>query len=298
MLMWLSLAVLAQFFSALTVFIDKYVLASKTGIQHPSAFAFYTAMLSGVVLILVPFGLVRWPAPELAFLSLTSGMLYVCSLIFLYRALQRLSVTEVIPITAASGALTSALLAAFFLASDIPLADIPAFAFLVAGTFLIYCFCFPVRYLGMTIAAGALVGASTFTVKLAFGYGDFWTALFWPLFGNVAVALLLLAPTRFFAIKRGFLDSSRIAKGLALVSKMLGGFAFFLTFIAISDPAASVSLVNALGGLQLVFLLILVPLFVHRLPDVFRSEFIPGTIFLKILGTLAIVTGLALLFVV
>ena len=291
---WLALAVVAQMFSALTVFIDKYVLVSKQGFKHPTAFAFYTAMLSGVVLILVPFGVVSLPSNELAFLSLASAMFYITSLIFLYRTLQEISVTETIPITAAAGAITTGILAMIFLQHDLPFVLIPAFLLLVVGTFFIYCFCFSWRYLAMAMASGVLVGASTFCVKVAFSFADFWTALFWTLFANVIVALLLLAPTRFYAIQDGFQTSSSGVKWLALLSKALGGLAFFLTFIAIS--IGSVSIVNALGGLQLVFLLLFVPLFMHRLPDVFRSELLPGTIVLKVVGTLCIVLGLATLF--
>ena len=294
MILWVSLAVLAQLLAALTVFIDKYVLVSKTGFQSPTAFAFYTAMLSATVLILLPFGLVGLPSAELALLSLVSAMLYITSLVFLYRTLQELSVTEVLPITAASGAIATGALAAIFLQSDLPISFIPAFLLLVVGTFLIYCFCFSWRFFAMAVAAGALVGSSTFVVKLAFGFADFWTALFWVLIANVIVAVLLLAPTRYRAITQGFQNSSTRVKGLALFSKALGGFAFFLTFIAIS--LGSVTLINAMSGLQLIFLLILVPLFVHRIPDVFRSEFLPGTVILKIVGTLFIVLGLATVF--
>jgi hypothetical protein len=141
-----------------------------------------------------------------------------------------------------------------------------------------------------------LVGTSTFIVKLAFNYADFWNAPFWTLFANVVVAVLLLGPTRFYAIKHGLQVSSTGAKWLAFFSKALGGFAFFLTFVAISNVESSISIINALGGLQLVFLLILVPLFMKRIPDVFRSEFLPGTIILKIVGTVCIVLGLAALF--
>lgn len=294
MITWLSLAVVAQGLLALTVFIDKYVLVSKTGIQHPTAFAFYTAMLSGVIVVLLPFGVVSLPSTELALLALSASMLYICSLVFLYRALKNLSVTEVIPITAASGATATAILAALFLQPDLPMSFIPAFFLLVAGTFMIYCFCFSWKLLSMTIAAGALGGTSTFLVKVAFNYADFWTALFWVLITNVVVALLLLAPTRFYAIKHGLEVSSSGTKWLALLSKALGGFAFFLTFTAIS--LGSVSIINALGGLQLIFLLIFVPLFVHRIPDVFKSEFMPGTVVLKVIGTVSIVLGLATFF--
>lgn len=293
-LLWISLAILAQLMAALTVFIDKYVLVSKTGFQSPTAFAFYTAMLSGAVIILLPFGLVSLPSAELALLSLISAMLYITSLVFLYRTLQEISVTEVIPITAASGAIATGILAAIFLQSDLPVAFVPAFFLLVIGTFLIYCFCFSLRFFAMAVAAGVLVGSSTFVVKLAFGFADFWTALFWTLFANVIVALLLLAPTRFYAIAESFKTSSAGVKWLALFSKSLGGFAFFLTFTAIS--IGSVTLINAMSGLQLIFLLILVPLFVQQIPDVFRSEFLPGTVILKVLGTIFIVLGLATIF--
>lgn len=294
MILWISLAVLAQLLAALTVFIDKYVLVSKTGFQSPTAFAFYTAMLSGVVVVLIPFGVVSFPSAELALLVLISAMLYITSLVFLYRTLQELSVTEVLPITAASGAVATGILAALFLQHDLQASFIPAFILLVVGTFLIYCFCFSWRFFAMAVAAGALVGSATFVVKLAFGFSDFWTALFWTLFANVIVALLLLAPTRFRAITQGLQTSSVRAKGLALLSKTLGGFAFFLTFIAIS--LGSVTLINAMGGLQLVFLLILVPIFIHEIPDVFRSEFLPGTVILKVIGTICIVLGLATIF--
>lgn len=295
MISWVVLAITAQFLSALTVFIDKYVLVSKTGIKHPAAFAFYTAMLSGVVVVLIPFGLVSLPTAEVAFLSLLSAMLYVTSLLFLYRVLQKLSVTDVIPITAAVGAIVTGVLASFFLIGDIPASFVPAFVLLVVGTFLIYCFCFPWQYLVMTILSGALVGSATFIVKLVFeSAGSFGNALFWPLFMNVVVALVVLAPARFKAIKMTLKESSGGAKFLVLLSKALGGAAFFLTFLAIS--LGSVTIVNALGGLQLIFLLILVPLFIRRLPEVFSHEFMPGTFVLKIVGTVCVVLGLAALF--
>lgn len=295
MLVWFSLAVIAQLFSALTVFIDKYILVSKEGIKHPAAFAFFTAILSGSVLVLVPFGVISWPSVNVAFLSLVSAMLYIVGLLFLYRVIQVISVTDTIPITAAAGAIATGILALIFLAEDLPLAYAPAFLLLIAGTFLIYCFCFSWRFFFMAVAAGLLIGASTFTVKMVFGETDFWNALFWPLFTNALVAVFILAPFRFFAIVDSLKQSSGRAKGMVVVSKSLGGLAFFLTYTAIA--LGSVSIVSALGGLQLFFLLILVPLFMRELPDVFKNEFLPGTAYLKIAGTLCVMIGLALLFV-
>lgn len=296
MILWVSLAIAAQAFSALTVFIDKYVLVSRTGVRHPVAFAFYTAMLSSVVLVLVPLGLVEWPSAEVALLSIGAAICYLASLIFLYRALRLLSVTDVIPITAAAGALTTGILAVLLLQHDIPFGVLPAFALLTVGTVMIYCFCFPWPLLMMTIASGALVGASTFLVKLIFeSAGSFGTALFWPLIMNAVVALIIIAPIRWGSIRDTFRESSSGAKGMVVVSKALGGLAFLLTFIAIA--LGSVTIVNALGGLQLVFLLIFAVVFAHRVPHIFRAEMRVDRLLLKVGGTLAIVLGLAALFV-
>jgi len=291
---WLALAIFAQLLSALTVFIDKYVLVSKEGIKHPSAFAFYTMILSGVVVVLVPFGIVSIPTAQVAFLSLISAGLYMTGLLFLYRSLQELSVTDVIPITAAFGAMTTGVLAALFLTHDLTAGMLPGFLLLIIGTSFIYCFCFSWRLFFMTVGAGVLIGASTFAVKLVFEAATFGNALFWPLFMNVMVAVLVLAPSRFYSIKDGFKSSSSGAKWMVLLSKALGGLAFFSTFIAIY--LGSVSIVSALGGLQLVFLFLLTPLLMRRV-RIFSGELVSNTLVLKATGTLAIVLGLAALFI-
>lgn len=292
---WIVLAIVAQFLSAITVFIDKYVLVYKKGIRHPVAYTFFTALLSGAVVVLVPLGLVSWPTAPVALLSIGAAVLYLASLIFLYCSLRLLSVTDVIPITGAVGAITTGLLAASFLTHDIPPTLVPPFVLLTLGTFMIYCFCFPVSVFLMTVASGALVGASTFLVKLVFETGTpFWTALFWPLFMNALVACALIAPIRWMSIRDAFAESSHAAKGMAILSKSLGGLAFVLTAVAIS--LGSVSIVSAMGGLQLVFILILAVLFAHRVPGVFRAEMRVDRLVLKIGGTVAIVLGLATLF--
>jgi len=293
---WIILAIVAQAISALTVFIDKFVLVSKEGIKSPAAFAFYTAMLSGLVLILVPFGVVSMPSYDVLFFAVVSGMVYIAALLFLYRVLQELVVTDVIPVTASVGALTTGTLAAFLLAKDLPLSFIPAFLLLSVGTFLIYCFCFSRKLFLMTVIAGVLLGVSSFVSKLVFDAADtFLNGLFWLLIMNVVVALVVLAPARFFAIRTSLSGSSSDVKWLALLSKSLGGAAFFLSATAIS--LGSVTIVNALGGLQLVFLFIFVPLFARRVPDVFKQEFAKESIILKLLGTLSIIVGLAVLFI-
>lgn len=296
MSLWLVFAILAQAITALTVFIDKYVLVSKEGIKSPAAFAFYTAMLSGLVVVLLPFGVVSMPNMELLLSGLLSAVTYVGALLFLYHTLKVLSATNVIPITASAAAITTGALAILFLSQDLPLSSLPAFALLTIGTLCVYCFCFPKELLFTSISAGVLFGVSSFAAKLTFTAApDFFTGMFWLLSMNVVVALVALLPFTFKQVTASYGGSSQGAKWLVLASKALGGVAFFLTAIAIQS--GSVSVVSALGGLQLVFLLIFVPLFAHRIPDVFKYELTKETVFLKVVGTIFIVAGLAFLFV-
>lgn len=293
---WLVYAVLSQAIAALTVFIDKYLLVAKTGIKSPAAFAFYTALLSGGVLILVPFGLVKAPTIELLLSGVFSASSYLLALLFLYSTLKVLTATNVIPITASASAVATGILAVLFLSQDLPFSFLPAFLLLTIGTFSIYCFCFPKELLFSSLAAGLLFGVSSFGSKLAFSSTpDFFTNIFWLLSMNVVVAIVLLLPFAYKEITSSYHGSSSNAKGMVLVSKTLGGISFFLTALAIGE--GSVALVSALGGLQLVFLLILVPLFAHTIPDVFQYELTKETLLLKVFGTVCIVAGLVVLFI-
>lgn len=293
---WLLFAVLSQAVAALTVFIDKYLLVAKTGIKSPSGFAFYTALLSGAVLILVPFGVVGLPSTNLLLVSLLSAGAYLIALLSLYNTLKVLTATNVTPIIASASGITAGVLTVFFLAHDLPFSLLPAFVLLIVGTFFIYCFCFPIHLFFLSLLAGISFGVSSFASKLAFSSGhDFYTSVFWLLLMNVVVACVVLLPIKFKEITGSYRDSSSGAKGLIVLSKALGGVSFLLAVAAIQQ--GSVALVSALGGLQLIFLLIFVPLFAHTLPDVFKYELTRETLALKILGTVLIAAGFVFLFV-
>lgn len=295
MFVWVSLIVLAQAINAVTVLIDKYIVASDRGIHSAGAYAFYSAMLSGVVLFLLPFGVISLPSSEVLWMSALSGVLYIFSLYTLYTALKYLSTTDVAPVLIVFSSISTAILASAFLAEDLPSSFIPAFIMMIGGALMVYCFCFSWRIFALAIVSGLLLGAATFMLKLIFIYStSYWNAMFWPLIANAVVALLLFIPFRFEELREGMEKSSNHAKGLVLLSKTLGGVVFALILFAIS--LGSVSVINALSGLQLVFLLVFVWLFQSKLPKPFLGEIFPGRMWLKVVGTIAIVLGLAALF--
>lgn len=292
---WLLLAILAQVLAAAVVLVDKFVLKTKQGIASPAAYAFATASLSAFAIVLVPLGLV--PVPSLAVLiySVLAGGAYLLSLVSLYSALSRMSATAVAPITTAATAVSTALLASLFLASDLPASFVLSFLLLVVGTVLIYCFCFSWRTLALVVLSGLLAGTSTFLVKLVATATDLGGALFWPLMGNVCAALLLLlVPGVFKNVQGAFAESSSGAKWLVLVSRALGGLSFLFSLSAIAMGSASI--VAALGGLSLVFVLAAAAILARLRPHEFSGEAHTGTSgWLALLGTLLVSLGLALL---
>ena len=84
MLTWIVLAALAQFITALIVLVDKYVLVSQAHLGKPVVYAFYVSALSGVVIVLVPFGVISVPSLTVLALSLLALVPYIGPLIILF----------------------------------------------------------------------------------------------------------------------------------------------------------------------------------------------------------------------
>src|SRR3989344_3575559 len=294
---WIALAALAQLISAGIIFIDKYVLVSKTHVGKPIVYAFYISILSGFVLILVPFGLVSTPSPTVLLLSLVASVTFISSIVLLYTALKEGHASDIMPIVGGVGAVATALCASQWLHEDLPSAFIPAFGFMVFGMLLISHFRLTKRQTLLVVLSGTFFGATAFLTKLIFLETDFLDGFFWSRMTNVLGALLLLAvPANREAIFSGFRGSSSGTKGLVIATKTLGGIAGVLTLLAIK--LGSVSLVQAFTGLQFVFLLIIAYFLSWRFPAVLRGELHPQGLSHKLGGIACIVLGLAILFVI
>ncbi len=296
MSLWIGLVILAQFINAAIVLVDKYLLVTRGGVGKPAAYAFFVSVLSAVVIVMVPFGVISLPTSLGTLLSCAVAGTYIASIFFLYTALREMNASESVPIVGAVSALTAALLAGLWLTHDLPASLVPAFLLLTAGTFLVYCFCFSWRTLGMVILSGFLFGLSAFLTKLLFNEIGFVDGFFWSRMGSAALACaLLIIPAVRSSVRESLRASSSGTKGLVVLNKVLAGVAFFLILLAINW--GSVSLVNALAGLQLVFLFILSYLLARFLPHV-ESAGGGLRLALRLAGTLLIVAGLAALFLV
>lgn len=295
--LWIALAAFAQLITAGNVLIDKYVLVTHEHLGKPVVYAFYVSILSSVVVVLVPFGVISLPSAIVLSLACLASVTFILSIYFLYRALKRGHASDAVPLIGAISAIVTATLAFIFLHQDLPRAFIPAFLLFVIGMTLISHFRLSWKGLGDVAVSGVCFALTAVLIKLIFLHVGFLQGFFWSRMTNVLGALLLLAiPANRQAIFHGYRRSSSKMKGLVIFNKALGGSAGFLTLAAIN--LGSVSIVNAMAGLQFAFLLLLVSIGAQFFPHVFRGEVRKHNFPHQLYGVFCIMAGLAALFLV
>ncbi len=293
---WVLLAICAQAIAAVVTYVDRHVLTHGKGIGKPIAYAFYVALLSGFVVVLLPFGVVDAPSLLVLELSTINAVAFVTSLYFLYSALKEGHASDVMPVVAAVSAIASFVFASQWLEEHLPPYFLLAALLFVAGTFLISRYRFTRRQLLFVVAAGFLFGVTAFTFKLVFDHTTFVNGFFWTRMFDVAIAgVLFLIPSVRAQILHGSKQSSHGTKWLVVGNKVLAGAAAILTQLAISK--GSVSIVNAMSGLQFAFLLIIAFLFASYFPQALRGEIEHAGIRHKIFGIALIVLGMAALYI-
>lgn len=261
---WLGLVVFAQFLFAVTVLIDKHIVARAENIGRPIVYAFYVSLLSGFVVILAPTGYVSWPNERVLFYSTLFAVAFTLAIYLLYNALSIARASDVAPVVGGVSAIAAAFFASLVI-GDVVGAHIPALLLLALGTAVISHFHFSRRAFVFTCACGIAFAASVVAAKLVFLETTFVDGFFWTRMLNVVVALSLLTiPSLRNAILYGGKKSTTGAKGLVVGNKILGGIAAALVAYAIS--LGSVSLVNALAGLQFVFLFLFAIAFARHMP--------------------------------
>lgn len=288
---WFLLAIAAQFLSAVTVTIDKFLVSRSVQMGKPLVLTFYIAVLSSFVLVLVPFG-VSLPTQFAALAAIGSGIAFVTALYFQFAAFQHTRVSDAAPVIGAVSVLTTLALAYFWIDGDVSSAMLVPILFLILGIGIISRMHFAVHALRNALIAGLGFGCMFFCAKLVFNELDFMNGFFWTRMASVGVALTLLVhPAARAAILHGARRSSGQAKGLLVVTKVVGSSAGVLTALAVS--LGSVSVVNALSGIQFVFLFFFALLFTAYIPRLKENSAEGHGGWHTLVGVISIAAGLA-----
>jgi len=292
---WLVIVLAGHLLNALAFLMDKFLLTKK--IPSPFVYAFFIGALGILALILIPFG-VTLPATPALLRALAAGATFILALVFFFAGLKENEASRVVPLTGGFVPAFTFVLAYFFLGERLGGLEVAAFIALVAGGVLI-----SLERKGRGSKKGyfyavlaALVFAISFVVtKQVYIEQTFITGFVWSRVGGFLLALsFLLIPSA----RNGILHQPKQKGGgtiaaLFFTGQVSGALGFVLVNYAIS--LASVSLVNAMQGVQYAFLLVMVFVVSRKYPKVLSEKLTGMVLVQKIAAILLISAGIGLI---
>ncbi|MBU2545158.1 hypothetical protein KKC65_01730 [Patescibacteria group bacterium] len=298
-MLWLIVIILAYFLFAFVSLGDKYLLK---GAPESKTYTFYVGVFSSFALILIPF--VGFSVPgfvEILFCFL-AGILLMIGVFATYEGLERFEASRIIP--AMGGFIPVFTLAFTYLFSrgqaTLGIKEIVAFLFLVLGSILISYSPtkkLPFKSLEISAIAALFFSLGFILSKYVYLMLDFWTGFIWMRIGAIITGLLFLSAKsvrqEVFTKKSVF----NVKTGAFFIfNQAVGAGAFVLQNWAIAlAPLAFLSIVNALQGIQYLFLFIIIFLVSLKSPKILEEKISKKVIIQKGLAMLLIMLGLVIL---
>jgi len=297
-MLWLLISIIGYFFNAASTLVDKFLL--KKLIPRPAVYAFYVSLLSLFVFIFAPFNF-QFPGFFTLLVVIAAGIAFTYALLFFYSALQKGEASRIDPFVGGLSPVFVFVLAWLVLNEVLSFIQILAFILIIAGGLIL-----SVKIKGagksltfelvlMSLGAAFLFALSHVLTKYVYVHHNFISGLVWRGIGSFAGGLTLLAvPVWRREIIVSF-KSPQIKTGALFIA---GQLAAALSFVLINYAfyLGSVALVNALTGLQYVFLFFMILPFTKKHPELFEEIVTPQIIRQKILSLLLISAGIFLLF--
>lgn len=296
---WISFAVFGYLLQSFSVLGDKLIL--RKVLPRPSAYAFWQGILSIGIVVFIPFGF-NFLSSEKIFISFLSGAFSLYGLLFLFTALARADASNVLPVVLGGTALMVFFFERIILGYDFTIIDVLAGILLVAGSITLSLEHRwgqgkrEQRFLGPAVVTAILFSFSILLIKYLFAEENFFSVLIWSRGGLLLAGLsLLLVPEFRLEIFRNSRALKRPRSTTVVVlNKLIGAVGNIFIYFAISrGPAA---LVNALQGLQYVFLFVLAYIFSLWVPSLIKESIAPKAIMQKIFGIFMVSAGLFILY--
>lgn len=307
---WILLATLGQFFNALVAIFDKFIVSDDEMLPRPFVYAFYTCLFTGFWVVIYFLGYipgltslgmptfhnVSTPSLEIVAMSFLTAYTFFIALVSMFDALKRADASSTMPIIGSISALSSFGMSYLFF--DIQLNDnfIVGLVLLSVGTMLVAQTLPKVDIIIQVVHSGLFFALHYITMKGLFNSVGFDNGFFWSRIGFVLFTLsLLLVPAYFDKVKKQTKETSAKAGLIVVGVKALAGIAAFMLLKA--TDMGDVSLVQALGGLQYVFILLITFTFGHKLPpSVTDRDTRPSVSFRRLLYVIVILVGFVVLF--
>ncbi len=283
---------------------DKFIL-TKT-VSKPVVFVFYSTIFILAFFLVLPFGFVYTPSVWTDYLIFfISGGCFFFALWAMYSAIQESEVSRASPLIGAVAPFFILFLSRFFLYEQLTRQSLVGAGFLILGSLIIS---FEKKQtpgmwqdgLGWAVLSGLLFAISHVASKYAFDSYGFISGFVWtklPIGVFAASLPLLSADVRALFIKKPDALPQKMPKkkqvlfvglgvGLGVVATILLQYAMSL---------GSVSLVNAMSGVQYALLIIFVAIISKFFPFILKETFTRRQIIHKAAAVTVIAFGLLLL---
>lgn len=296
---WLLAVLGGHLLSAVSFILSKASLSKD--FSNPYVFTFYVGLLGLVTAVLIPFGFEIPTLYEIGF-DLVAGSFFTAALICFFIALQQGETSRIVPLIGGGVPIFTLLFEWIFLDEQLSTNMLWAFAILVVGSVVItyekstsaqpatsrY------RLFGLAITSAVLFAISFGLTKIAFLSQPFISGFIWMRFGTFLAGLLILASaTHRKEIIQAAQNFKHKAGVLYVASQAFGGLGFILINYGIT--LTSVAIVNALQGVQYVFLLLMVVIGSIKYPNLLKENLGKSSLTLKILGVIIISSGIYLI---
>lgn len=302
--MWFFFAVAGYFLLALVLVLDKLILTKS--VAKPVVYTFYSTIFLLLGFLAWPLGAVV-PAGIDLFLSLLSGLTFLLGMWTLFIAVKRAEASHINPFVGAVITVATYTLSTFFLHETLTRVQIAGVMILSFGSFLLsseksknhngFHSGFLWGILSGILFAVSLVAAKDIYTHYSFITGLLWTRASAGIFG----ILLLLSPSVRHAMRNAFKKrvlksyGRRHARGIIIANKVLSVVGIILAHYAIAK--GSVTLVNALAGLEYVFMFIMIFFCTKFFPRIFKEYFTRHELSVE-LAAIALVAFGSVLFVI
>lgn len=295
-MLFVWIAIFAYFLFAVNGVADKFLLGHV--VRHPIAYAFYIGITGPLTWLLAPFGLEILPSASDFLIAIVGGASFIIALYFFYVAVQKTTISRILPIEGGFVPFFTLILAYTILGERLSGQELLAFGLLVAGAILI---AFKKEQgqwhasaLGSGIVAAFLFALSFTLTKYIFEQTNFVSGLIWTRLGFFLVSIIFLVPE---ATRRHILNIPKQTtagnKLLYYGTRLTGGLAGLLQNYAIA--IGSVTIVNALQSTQYAVLLVMTALLSKYYPNILKEKFSGPILLQKILAIILIALGLWLL---
>lgn len=301
---WITAVIIGQFLNALSFVLDKVLLTKS--IKNAYAFTFYIGLLGLLIVIAIPFVDFQVPEMSLLLIDLIAGAAFSLALLFFFFALQGAETSRVVPFIGGGIPVFTLVFELLFLDFQLNSTQLLAFAVLVFGTVIIALddkkdggkteshSHLSMKMIWVCAVLAALSFAISFgTTKIAFNTQPFFSAFIWSRIGAFALPAVFLFSKN---LRSEIVKAARIFReksGLLYLGAQGFGAAGFV-FVNYAISLASVSLVNAMQGVQYAFLLIMAVIGTLKYPNLLKESMSKRGLVMKIIATVIIGIGLYL----